>query len=215
MRAPVADTPNNWVPTSKPSDGYAAAIGKELFDVQIRVSLVNGKIVSATIDNPVEVLERDCADEALPACGDPMAIRLDGTSKSEGLHCTQDDCSSCAPMLSQAGSLKDGSIYMLGVLLGLVAGSLDVKFGDLLLTALFVLASTMLLGVLRPRRPWRWTALVAVFVPVVQLSAYLLLTEKPSRTQIYESWLGFLTGIAGAYGGAMVRRRSGELFGRN
>ena len=116
-------------------------------------------------------------------------------------------------MLSQSGNFKDERIYTLGVLLGLVAGFLNVEFGDLLLTALFVLASTMLLGVLRPRRPWRWTALVAVFVPVVQWSAYLLLTEKPPRTQIYESLLGFLTGIAGAYGGAMVRRRAGELFG--
>ena len=116
-------------------------------------------------------------------------------------------------MLSQPGNLKDGSIYTLGILLGLVAGSLDVEFGDLLLTALSVLASTMLLGVLRPRRPWRWTTLVAVLVPVVQWSASLRLTEKPPRTQIYESLLGFLTGIAGAYGGAMVRRGSGELFG--
>ena len=55
---------------------------------------------------------------------------------------------------------------------GLCAGFLDVKFGDLLLTALFVLAATMLLGALRPQRPWRWTLLVAVFVPLVQLIAY-------------------------------------------
>jgi hypothetical protein len=116
-------------------------------------------------------------------------------------------------MLSQSGNIQDGSIYSLGVLLGLVAGSLDLEFGDLLLTAVFVLASTMLLGVLRPQRPWRWTALVAVFVPVVQWSAYLLLSKKPPRTQIYESLLGFLTGIAGAYGGAMVRRGLGELLG--
>jgi hypothetical protein len=35
MRAPVGDTQNNWVQVSKTSDGkYAAAIGKETFDVQ-------------------------------------------------------------------------------------------------------------------------------------------------------------------------------------
>ncbi len=106
----------------------------------------------------------------------------------------------------------DRGIYTLGVLLGLIAGFLDVKFGDLLLTALFVLASTMLLGALRSQRPWRWTLLVAVFVPVVQGFAYLLLTEKPYRAQIYESFLGFLTGIAGAYGGSIARRGLTELF---
>jgi len=43
------------------------------------------------------------------------------------------------------------------------------------------------------------------------LAGYVLLTEKPYRAQIYESFLGFLTGIAGAYGGAVVRRGVGEL----
>ena len=92
------------------------------------------------------------------------------------------------------------------------AGFLDVKIGDLLLTALFVLVATMLLGALRPRRPWRWTLLVAVFVPLVQAAAYLLLTEKPYRAQVYESFLGFLTGIAGAYGGATAGRGVSELM---
>ena len=107
---------------------------------------------------------------------------------------------------------SDRSIYILGGVLGIVAGILDVKIGDLLLTALCVLMATMLLGALCPERPWRWTVAVAVFVPLVQLVAYAVLTEKPYRAQIYESFLGFLTGIAGAYGGATARRMAGELW---
>ena len=110
------------------------------------------------------------------------------------------------------GKSGDWLIYLLGVLFGICAGALDVKIGDLLLTALFVLISTMLLGALRPERPWRWTLLVAIFVPLVQLAAYLLSTQKPYRAQIYESFLGFLTGIAGAYGGAAGRRGVQELW---
>jgi hypothetical protein len=106
-------------------------------------------------------------------------------------------------------------IYLLGAILGLGAGWLDVTIGDLLLTALWVLASTMLLGALRPQRPWRWTLLVAVFVPLLQWSARWWLTQKPYRAQIYESFLGFLTGIAGAYGGAVGRRGWQEIFGKN
>jgi len=109
-------------------------------------------------------------------------------------------------------SSTDHGIYILGAVLGVCAGFLDVRFGDLLLTALFVLAATMLLGALRPQRPWRWTLLVGVFVPVVQYAAYFLLTEKPYRAQIYESFLGFLTGIAGAYGGSAARRGLAELW---
>ena len=106
----------------------------------------------------------------------------------------------------------DTPIYLLGAGLGLCAGVLDVKVGDLLFTALAVLASTMLLGLLRPQKPWRWILVVGAFVPVLQLLAYLLLTEKPYRAQIYESFLGFLTGIAGAYGGSIARRGWNELF---
>lgn len=107
---------------------------------------------------------------------------------------------------------RDTAIYILGAALGVCAGILDVKIGDLLLTAMFVLASTMLLGALRPEKPWRWTLTVAAFAPVVQLLAYVFLTEKPYRAQIYESFLGFLTGIAGAYGGSVARRGWNELF---
>ena len=107
---------------------------------------------------------------------------------------------------------RDGRIYVLGAILGMCAGILDIKIGDLLLTALFVLASTMLLGALRPERPWRWIVVVAIFVPIVELLAYLFLTQKPYRAQMYESFLGFLTGIAGAYGGSLGRRAIERIF---
>jgi hypothetical protein len=42
--------------------------------------------------------------------------------------------------------------------------------------------------------------------------AYMFLTVKPYRAQIYESFLGFLTGIAGAYGGSVVRRAIDQLI---
>ena len=48
-----------------------AEVGKETFEVEINVSLKNGKIISATIDNPVEVLSRDCEDAELSRCGPP------------------------------------------------------------------------------------------------------------------------------------------------
>ena len=107
---------------------------------------------------------------------------------------------------------SDVAIHVLGAILGISAGVLEVALGDLLLTALFVLASTLLLGALRPERPWRWIVVVGVFVPLVELFAYLLLGHKPYAAQVYESCLGFLTGIAGAYGGAVVRRGIEELL---
>ncbi len=110
--------------------------------------------------------------------------------------------------------MDDLRIYILGVVLGIGAGVLDLIVGDLLGTALFVLISTMVLGVLRPEKPWRWTVIVGIFVPLVRVGAYLLFGQKPYRAQVYESALGFVTGIAGAYSGAVARRASHELFGK-
>jgi len=77
MRAPVADTPNNWVQLQKMDDGkYSGEVGKEVFDAILKISLVDGKILSATLDNPVEVIERDCTDIALTKCGEPMRFQI-------------------------------------------------------------------------------------------------------------------------------------------
>ena len=72
MRKPVADTANNWVQVQKMENGkYSAAVGKETFDVEIKASLTDGKILSGKIDNPVETLGRECTDAALTECGAP------------------------------------------------------------------------------------------------------------------------------------------------
>jgi hypothetical protein len=107
---------------------------------------------------------------------------------------------------------KDAVFYMLAAAAGAFAGWVDIKVGDLLFTALLVLAPCMLLGLLRPSRPWRWVAIVGVLVPIAELAGYLVLTQKPYRAQIYESFLAFLPGIAGAYGGAVMRRAIGNMF---
>jgi hypothetical protein len=107
---------------------------------------------------------------------------------------------------------SDVFIYILAVLFGLSAGLLEITVGDLLATALAVLVATLVLGFLRPQRPWRWILIVAPFVPLLRLAAYLVLNQKPYRAQIWESGLGFVTGIAGAYAGAMARMGVDVLF---
>jgi hypothetical protein len=69
----------------------------------------------------------------------------------------------------------------------------------------------MLLGMLRPRWAWRWVLVVGIFVPLTELAAYLILTVKPTRAQVYGSFLAFLPGIAGAYGGSIMRRVTDHL----
>jgi hypothetical protein len=73
MHAPVADSPNNWVQVGKTDDAkYVAEVGKETFHVEITVSLVNGKILHAALDNLVVAQKLQCVDAALATCGDPV-----------------------------------------------------------------------------------------------------------------------------------------------
>ena len=95
--------------------------------------------------------------------------------------------------------------YLLAALCGIGTGMADVVVNDLLFTALLVLASCMMLGLLRPRWPWRWVVAVGVFIPLTELAAYLVRTVKPSRAQIYGSLLTLFPGVAGAYGGSFMR----------
>jgi hypothetical protein len=100
---------------------------------------------------------------------------------------------------------RDLWFYLLSALCGIGTGVADVVVNDLLFTALLVLASCMMLGLLRRRRPWRWGVAAGVFIPLTELAAYLIQTVKPSRAQIYGSFLAFLPGVVGAYAGSFMR----------
>ena len=108
-------------------------------------------------------------------------------------------------MTAEARLQRDFLYYLVAVVFGVFAGWIDLKVGELLFTALLVVAPCMLLGALRPKRPWRWVLLVAGCVPVAELLGYVVMSQKPYRAQIYESFLAFLPGFAGAYGGALLR----------
>lgn len=91
MQNPVSDTANNWAEVEKGQDGkFTAEVGKETFEADIKISLETGRILSATLDNPVEVLERDCDDAPLTVCGSPIRynirrqITLDAVASSAG-----------------------------------------------------------------------------------------------------------------------------------
>src|SRR6202166_524130 len=114
--------------------------------------------------------------------------------------------------ISERKSGGDRLYYFLAALSGVLTGWLDIKVGDLMLTAMAVLAANMLLGFLSPRRPWRWVLLIGVFVPIVDWLAYFFLSQKPERAQIYESFLAFVPGIARAYRGAVGRDVLNNLF---
>ena len=102
-------------------------------------------------------------------------------------------------------TMSDVPFYFLATLAGIGTGWVDVVVNDLLFTALLVLAACMLLGLLRPRWPWRWVVVMVTFIPLTELAAYVTGHAHPNRAQIYGAFLTALPGVAGAYGGSVVR----------
>lgn len=77
MKIPVKDTPNNWVQVLKAADGtFTAEVGQEFFEVEILLDLRDGKILRATMDNPIEVLRHLCADATLTPRGEGDRYRI-------------------------------------------------------------------------------------------------------------------------------------------
>jgi hypothetical protein len=110
---------------------------------------------------------------------------------------------------------RDVLFYLIGILGGILAGIVHVAIGggDPLSAALIVLIVTMILGFARPVRPWRWTLLVGLLVPVVMLVANVLhYYQTLTRAGLYGSVLIMLPGIAGAYGGAVGRKFIRVMF---
>jgi hypothetical protein len=120
-----------------------------------------------------------------------------------------------APMPSHAWESAKGSEvpwYALALLLGAISGFAEVAVGDLMLTGFMALFFCMVMGALRPGRPWRWVLIVCGCIPLARLFAAGVMHMYTERAQIYEAFLSFITGNAGAYVGSLGRKRANDLF---
>jgi hypothetical protein len=107
------------------------------------------------------------------------------------------------------------AVYLLAIALGLFSGWVNQTVDDALLTALCVLAFTMLLGAWRKQRPWRWVLLVWAGVPIV-LAWYQFVVRWPhSRGEVYGAFLQILAASAGGFGGHFMRQMIDDVFLKN
>jgi len=102
--------------------------------------------------------------------------------------------------------------YLVAILSGLFTGWVNQRVDDPLLTALCVLAFTMVLGFWKPDRPWRWALLVWAGVPVVLAYYHFVIKWPHDRAQVYGAFLQLLAANAGAYGGHFMRQMIDNVF---
>jgi hypothetical protein len=107
---------------------------------------------------------------------------------------------------------------LFALLLGAGCGALHVAVEtmpepDPLLSALAVTVVTMMLGLIRPARPWRWVLLVGIPVPLaIAVAMVVIPTAHFTRASIAGSILVSLPGCAGAFGGSMMRIKLSQIF---
>ena len=78
MRPPVtASASNNWTQLVRDPPGrYTASVGAETITVTLVIDLADGKPLSGTMENAIEVRERECEDVAATRCGEPVRYRI-------------------------------------------------------------------------------------------------------------------------------------------
>jgi hypothetical protein len=108
---------------------------------------------------------------------------------------------------------KTPLMYAIAIVLGALCGALHVGLEDPLLTPLAVLSATMLMGFMRPFRPWRWIIFVGLPVPIVTVIALAIGYIKVwDRALIAGAILSILVGCAGSIGGSVFRRFFDNVF---
>ena len=138
-----------------------------------------------------------------------MEFNADSSQKA------RDTQANAAPpeLQSHPPAVRTGAVaYLVAILLGLFSGWVNETVGDPLLTALCVLAFTMLLGAWKKQRPWRWMLIVWAGVPLMLAYDHFVVHMPHQRWQVYGAFLQLLAGSAGAHGGHFMRQVIDRVF---
>lgn len=77
MRPEGAPEPYNWVQVLKQPEGtFTAEVGRETFTVELLTDLKDGRLLRATMDNPVDILAHTCARADLTPAGEGRRYRI-------------------------------------------------------------------------------------------------------------------------------------------
>jgi hypothetical protein len=102
--------------------------------------------------------------------------------------------------------------WIFALLLGVGCAAVRYFIPDPTVSALPACAAAMLLGAIRPEKPWRWGLVLAALVPLADL--YSKLAHEFVQTGRVEGSIiiGLASGFVGGYGGSAMRRMTVNVF---
>jgi hypothetical protein len=102
--------------------------------------------------------------------------------------------------------------WFVAIIFGLCAAAIHLLVPEQGLTFLWVMATTMILGVWKRDRPWRWIILIVPFIPIADFAHKFIRPAQVSRAALWGALLTFLAAIPGAYGGSYMRLMIDNIF---
>jgi hypothetical protein len=102
--------------------------------------------------------------------------------------------------------------WIVGILFGLCAAAIHVYVPEQGLTFLWVMATTMILGLWKRERPWRWIIAVVPWVPIADIAHKILRPQQVSRAEVWGALLVGLAAVPGAFGGSYMRLMIENIF---
>ena len=108
-------------------------------------------------------------------------------------------------------STPERSAIAIAVVLGVIAGVVDLIAVSAQIAATIIVVFSFLLSLTYPRRAWLWAILTAMFVPLANTLAVELGYGHLRRPEsIYLTYMVFVPAFIGAYSAAFLRRYSAK-----
>ena len=103
---------------------------------------------------------------------------------------------------------SDVSFVVLAVIGGFLAGAVDFNNDEPQAAVIVIVAFTILLGFIQPRRAWRWALIVGLGVPIVYLIATALGYHSKSVPEPgwYASLIALIPAFISTYCGVLLRK---------
>lgn len=104
--------------------------------------------------------------------------------------------------------LAEPLCWSLGLLLGLLAGYIDLRADEVQGPVLLLVIFAAFLGFLHPVNPWRWALIVGMGIPLAHFAGRALGVYPSYQVlpNVFATFMALIPAFIGAYAGVLLRQ---------